>query len=54
MSSRHLLAEEPTPLRRLARRFSPAGARMRQIEADLVTKLRQNLGDVDQALPAAA
>jgi RNA polymerase sigma-32 factor len=51
---KRLLAEEPTPLRSLARRFSLSGERMRQIEADLVTKLRQNLGDADPALPAAA
>jgi RNA polymerase sigma-32 factor len=49
-----LLAEEPTPLRRLARRFSLSGERMRQIEAELVTKLRLDLGDADRSLPAAA
>ena len=47
-----LLSDEPKPLRRLARRFSLSGERVRQIESGVVGKLRGLLDD--QAQPLAA
>ena len=38
-----LLSDEPKPLRRLARQFSISGERLRQIESDLLIKLREGL-----------
>jgi RNA polymerase sigma-32 factor len=48
-----LLADEPTPLRQLAQRFSLTGERMRQIEAELLTRLRQSLDDTGPTAVAA-
>jgi RNA polymerase sigma-32 factor len=47
-----LLSDEPRPLRRLARRFSVSGERVRQIESRLVRKLRGLMDDQAQALAA--
>jgi RNA polymerase sigma factor (sigma-70 family) len=47
-----LLSDEPKPLRRLARRFSVSGERLRQIECRLIGKLRGSLDG--QSRPVAA